>query len=332
MGLLESYIPADFGEIETVGLLSQVSVGLVIPVFGRPKYLKRCLKSLEASDLQDCLVCLVDESLAQTVPSGFDGFETWSGVDSPGCDFPNRRNLPLGELAAQARSEWSCCAFTSAGMLKSDLRCVPRPRSGSTVYIKNGFVPWLWRKLPTWWRANQVMGGKRANELVRNWAPKGFPVVKIFKHHHGNMFDSYRHAWRMLAEGLGCNLLACLDSDAIVRPDWLNRLRELHQRYQSQTSPLVVSGFHTNSHPTLVEEFDCRKKQSLGGINLMFHREIWPSMVETSLTHLGWDFELCQKVLENGGTLLATRPSVVQHLGRFGLWSHPLRYDRAPDF
>lgn len=67
---LKNFIPENYGTIEILNLNNQLKrfkVGIVIPTFGREDYLKECFESLSKSDLSDCLIMIVDESLTKDI-------------------------------------------------------------------------------------------------------------------------------------------------------------------------------------------------------------------------------------------------------------------------
>ncbi len=324
------WIPSSYGEVEVQGEAAPARVGIVVPVFGRPQYVRRCLESLAGSDLRDCIVCLVDESVSDLSPPDFPGFEALSGLDSPGGDLGPLQGKTVPEIAAHALEMPDCVAFNSNGWLKSRLRFLPRRSPGLTLYIRSDRVPTHWR-----WFAQRFEPRPcpETSNLVRNWNPPGVRCVKIFKRRHGSMFDSLAHGWRLLAEAYGCPLLMSLDSDTLVKRGWVKRVVDVYdQNRLTVDSPMLVTGFHSPNHRTLGTKSTFRVKKSMGGLNMLFDLETWKDHVEPCLINLQWDSELCRKVNDVGGIMLATRPSVVQHIGRFGVWSGFFRFDRAWDY
>ncbi len=56
--LLE-FLPRDYGRIEcSFDEVPKRSIGIVMPSYGRPEYVKQCLDSLEKSDLADCVLSM----------------------------------------------------------------------------------------------------------------------------------------------------------------------------------------------------------------------------------------------------------------------------------
>lgn len=65
---VQSLFPAKYGEI-CVESFDQVKCGIVVPIFGRYTYVEKFFASLRESDLAECLLILIDESLAKNVDS-----------------------------------------------------------------------------------------------------------------------------------------------------------------------------------------------------------------------------------------------------------------------
>ena len=327
---LISLLAPNYGEVECAGGIGPTRVGIVVPVFGRPNYVRRCLESLAQSRLENCVICLVDESVSDLRPPEYAGFEALPGMDSPGGDLGPLPGMTIPEVAARSAETPGCVAFNTNGWQKSRLALWPGRSPGLTLYVRPARMPAWWR----WFsRKYSPRPSPEANRLVRDWAPAGVRVVKISKSRHGSMFDSLAHGWRLLVEGYGCQLLMSLDSDTLVKPDWVTRVVEVHdQNRPSVEGPLLVTGFHSPNHRTLATRPTYRVKKSMGGMNMLFDLQTWSGHVEPCLISLQWDSDLCRRVRAAGGGMLASKPSVVQHIGRFGLWSGLFRFDRAWDF
>ncbi len=305
--------------------------GIVIPTFGRPSYLRRTLASLAQSDLSNSVVCLVDETRAEPFGETIEGFTGFFNLDSPGGDLGSLEG-GLDQIAAAARDNSDCLAFNSCGWLKHRLAFFPRRAPSVKLYVRDDYLaryPRVGRRLA---RKAEGQADPEAEAVVREFDLPRVPVVKIFKRHHGNMFESFRVGFDLLLERFGCSYLVTLDSDTLVKPDWLRCLGQLHQRFERPDRPLLVSGFHTRAHQSLEKGADYRIKGSLGGINLLFSGRLYQELVRKTLQSLQWDLVLGRRMTQLGGLMVVSRPSVVQHLGRHGVWSHALRFDRAPDF
>jgi glycosyltransferase involved in cell wall biosynthesis len=116
----------------------------------------------------------------------------------------------------------------------------------------------------------------------------------------------------------GFDVLANLDSDTLVKPDWLGNLVDLHLRFPRT----IITGFNTMTHPVKGAESDFCVKDTIGGINLLFGRHLFP-VIEPCLDVLEWDWKLCGVMRKLGRQFIVSRPSVVQHIGDHGLTSGP---------
>lgn len=328
----EKLLPADYGELVCEGDGSRkVRVGLVVPIFGRSHYVQQALASLAASDLSDCAVCLVDETCSQPFRENIEGFTGFFNVDSPGGDLDSVSE-DLGKLAESARQDPGCVAFNSCGWTKRRIALFPRQAPSIKLYVRNDYLArrsWLRKRLE---KLSRRSADERTEALVRGFSLGDTPVVKIFKRHHGSMFDSYRRGFQLLIDLFDCSHLVTLDSDTVLKPDWLARLMALHQRFSRRASLVLVTGFHTRAHETLEEGPDYRLKRTAGGINLLFDRRVWEDVVYPSLESLQWDLRVAHRIRESGGVIVASRPSVVDHIGRHGVWSNIFHFDRAQDF
>jgi hypothetical protein len=278
----------------------------------------------------------VDESAADGLPE-LAGYHLRRGVDSPGFDLTSRRGS-LQDLKARCDRDPRCAGFTSLGTLKTRIRpahqLVRRRFIEFGLYVKDARRGEVGAPRPR--RRDQLLGALRHAQLraaLRHFRVPSVPTVTILKREHGHMFDSLRVGWDLLTRQLGCTYLCCLDSDTIVVPRWMEALRQLHQEARGWApNPFtIVTGFNARPHPILADHATYRLKQSVGGINLFFHANAYP-VLRPALTHVDWDHEIVDRIRRLQGTLICTRPSVVQHCGRAGLWSRVTAFDVAHDF
>ena len=157
------------------------------------------------------------------------------------------------------------------------------------------------------------------------------PTIKIFKKRHGNMFESLQVGVDLLIQ-LGVRLFVTLDSDTNVRPKWIKTLLNVHAL--NHRTPKIITGFNTvqNSHRTLHTAEIYRIKDSIGGINMVFDLPVYLDYVRPNLVDTDWDWNVCKSITKAGGTLVSTKPSVVQHIGMYGLNSSKNSYDKSTDF
>jgi len=152
------------------------------------------------------------------------------------------------------------------------------------------------------------------------------PMIKIFKNKNLNMFHSLNIGWRIL-QRMGCKYLCNIDSDVLVKPNWLNTLKILCNDKN------VVTGFNTinNNHIIISEAHNYYEKLTVGGINLFFHNSYY-SIFEKILVDRMWDYNLSYKCKDLSIRLICTKPSVIQHIGYNGLNANPKNFDYAYDF
>src|ERR1700739_1204301 len=131
--------------------------------------------------------------------------------------------------------------------------------------------------------------------------------------------------------GKGNDLVINLDSDAIVRRDFVNRLIEVYK------PGYLLTGFHcitkntdgSDRHKILRTEKDHYFKQSVGGINLVtdnftYRNAILPSLLEEG----NWDHNSC---IRSAGAM-CLKESVIQHIGFESSMNHIEQPDVADDF
>ncbi len=177
-------------------------------------------------------------------------------------------------------------------------------------------------------------------QLIRGFSLGSTPVVKIFRTPRRGyaVHEALRDAWDVLANEYGCPLLANVDSDTIMKPEWLQRLVELFRRERARQGPLIVTGFNSHQHNEIVETAeDYYRKSAFGGLNMLFDADLYREVVRPSLRYepmfqVGWDWHVMGQMQARGYPLLCVRPSVVQHIGAAGQFSRPGKYDVADDY
>jgi glycosyltransferase involved in cell wall biosynthesis len=180
--------------------------------------------------------------------------------------------------------------------------------------------------------------GVEVSRIFRSRKPRNpllhVPVIRrrLFKNRHFTVHEALREGWdHLLRIHPGVRALVNLDADVLVHPCWLPRLRELFERERSRRGPLILTGFDAPRHAVIEEHRDFVRKETVGGINLMFCPELYRELVRPSL-ELYWDDSLSRASRARGVPLLCCRPSVIQHIGARGQFSRPDTYDRARSF
>ena len=176
-------------------------------------------------------------------------------------------------------------------------------------------------------------------QLIRDLSLGPTPIVKMFRtRRRGYAVDeALRDAWDVLANEYGCRLLANVDPDTIMKPDWLQRLVEVFYRERARQGPLIITGFNSRQHGTIAEAGDFCVKASIGGLNMLFdaglyHEVVRPNLQYEPRSEVGWDWYVVAAMRARGYPFLSLRPSMVQHIGEVGRFSRPESHDVADDY
>ena len=177
-------------------------------------------------------------------------------------------------------------------------------------------------------------------QLIRDLSLGSTPIVRIFRtpRRGYSVHEALRDGWDVLAHDYGCRLLANVDADTIMKPEWLHRLVEVFRRERGRQGPLIVTGFNSHQHNEIVEmAADYCRKSSIGGLNMLFDADLYREVVRPALRYepmsqVGWDWHVVGQMQARGYPLLCVRPSMVQHIGAVGQFSRPGQYDVADDY
>ena len=172
--------------------------------------------------------------------------------------------------------------------------------------------------------------------LIRDFDP-GVPVIRLRRLVRGKRRAGINLlvAWSLLLKDLDCDFLGMLDSDVLVKHDWLQRLRALHTEMEKRHPIFLLSGFHGVYHSHLVQQHrNYRRVGSIAGVSLFFRRQLYSQLVWKPLLYdQNHDLALNILCLDRGIPMFTTKPSRVQHVGLKGLTSSGLlRFDWAPDY
>lgn len=186
---------------------------------------------------------------------------------------------------------------------------------------------------------DDVSDDPKTRRLIEQFSHSQAPIVRIWRTEKDGvkMHENLQFAWEWLLANVSCRYLCHLDPDVLVRPHWLQTLRQLHESLRPQTN-LMVTGFNAVMHDRLETHADHHIKKSIGGINMFFDVALYQEIVKPVFAKLewglDWDWLLCNAMTEKGYPILCTRPSVIQHIGRNGVWAknHNLNYDFAIDY
>jgi glycosyltransferase involved in cell wall biosynthesis len=167
-------------------------------------------------------------------------------------------------------------------------------------------------------------------EVVKHFNPKNKKVAFCLDLAFHNAFDKYK-----------ADLCINLDSDALVKVDFVERLADLHKRFPEH----IGTGFNSvnknrdgsDRHPIVSEADGVLMKKSVGGINFVINKAVYKKYVEpaleTSASRGGnWDHMACINSMKDGKPVACLTPSVVQHMGFDSSMNHNEQPDVAGDF
>ena len=160
-------------------------------------------------------------------------------------------------------------------------------------------------------------------DLIREFDLPGTPVVRLMisVHEQFLLHENLRLGWDYLIDRWHCRYLTNLDSDAVVIPDWLQRLRDLYLRHRDCHPHLIASGFNgAIYHRARSVHEDYVVKPTLSGLNMFFDRAAYDDFLRDALRP-HWDAMVVAAMKKRSAEFLVTRPSVVQHIGLRGLFS-----------
>ncbi|WP_373480372.1 glycosyltransferase family 2 protein [Geminocystis sp.] len=192
--------------------------------------------------------------------------------------------------------------------------------------------------------------------LINSFMMENIPVFKIFKSQNKGIGDSLKRGWDFLVNH--CDFLCNLDSDVLVKPQWLDSLQNLYIKYSNLHGDrqIIITGFNTSNHQTLWEKDDYVVKQTIGGVNMFLHTSLYYKYFRNALENhsiayswdhtmidqfYNWELQTTDKVrclketaptIPKTSVLLSTKPSVIQHIGIEGLHGNIYSCDQAEDF
>lgn len=132
---------------------------------------------------------------------------------------------------------------------------------------------------------------------------------------------------------VGCDVVINLDGDAIVKPEFINRLVDLKNKHPTN----IVSGFNAIStvNPIITQHDDCCVKGYANGINMCFDNDRYKKYIKPALNIIGnWDYNTSLNCRAHDLPFYVTTPSVVQHIGLISSMGHGHgeKADQAHDF
>ena len=154
------------------------------------------------------------------------------------------------------------------------------------------------------------------HSLIKNFKIPN--LIKVFKNKHGNMFDSILTGWDMIYPF--CDHLITLDSDTIMKKDWISKINESYYAMKNDYPDnqfIICSGFNTvtERHCIIEKRSQYILKNSVGGCNMFFHKNIYPDYIRKTLISHKWDSNIISYIQFLNGVIGTTNPSVIQHIG-----------------
>lgn len=179
----------------------------------------------------------------------------------------------------------------------------------------------------------------RTTKLIRNFSIKGVKIIKKRNSHNLGIAKSLLLGFEILFPQ--CEYLTNIDSDVIMKKDWLTKLESTYKKAISLklgATDYVVTGFNCIKcmHPIIKTYTTLCHKKSIGGVNMFYHRKLYKPLFKKVLSvankNHGWDWSIVDIGKKMNIWMITTKPSVIQHIGISGLNSSSRRYDIAPDF
>jgi hypothetical protein len=154
------------------------------------------------------------------------------------------------------------------------------------------------------------------NNMIINYEMPN--LIKIFKNNHSNMYDSILTGWDMLYPF--CEYLITLDSDTIMKTNWINKINESYESMKKDFENnefIICSGFNVvnSQHSVIKKNEKYILKNSVGGCNIFFKKNIYPDYIRRTLISYKWDTNIITYINELNGVIGTTNPSVIQHIG-----------------
>lgn len=182
---------------------------------------------------------------------------------------------------------------------------------------------------------NDASEDERVVNAIKNFKHKDAKVILFDRQQRkeGGLLNGLHHNLQFTAEYLfgeaNCKYVSILDSDSLVRTNWLTKTLALYKE-QENSEPLIVSGFNTINQEVSNSHKDFHQKKLLGGINMLFNRATFAQVFVPLPAY--WDEYVIARMNSKGYPILCTRPSVVQHTGVMGTFSYLWRFDFAHDY
>lgn len=172
-------------------------------------------------------------------------------------------------------------------------------------------------------------------EIIEKFNIPNIPIIKIFKKENKQINDSLRIGWNLLSK-MGVKYLTNIDSDTLVKKDWLTQLKNNYENLKKTYGDIILTGFNTKNHKAVKVLKDHLVKNCVGGVNIFMSRELYNklNLDQKALNTKHWDWAMCNAVSQNNSSIIALKNSVIQHIGFNGMHSkfNLKKFDFAYDF
>jgi glycosyltransferase involved in cell wall biosynthesis len=173
---------------------------------------------------------------------------------------------------------------------------------------------------------------KETQDFIKKYEFFSINTIKIFKKENKKMYDSFVMGFDNAIKNYpSIEYLITLDSDTIHKTHWLD---ELYKIYKQVNEDCIITGFNTSNHKIQKTFKDYYLKESMGGVNMFFHKDLYIKYFRDILIRfkLEWDIYMSAFKKKYNYKLYCTKPSVIQHIGDIGLNSKKSKYDKAMDY
>lgn len=181
-------------------------------------------------------------------------------------------------------------------------------------------------------------------KMIQDFSTVEIPNVKIMvlmKKENKRIPDSILQAFDYFFKNLNCEFVMNLDSDALVKTNYVYVLTDLHERFPDT----IVTGFNcltrnangSERHKVISNGIGYNTKASVGGINMLMNKEVYekycrPALLVSIEQGGNWDHMSCLNLQKEGKSVACSVPSVIQHIGFNSSMNHREKPDVADDF
>ncbi len=178
-------------------------------------------------------------------------------------------------------------------------------------------------------------------ELIWGFNIPGCHTIVITNPKNSGIYYSLLIGYRMAFDLCGCEIVMNLDNDTLVNNYFQIELLKLKAIWQKN----IVTGFNCQTknrdgserHKMTGGGEGFNYKESVGGINMVLHREQYEKYMLPALNACiekptNWDALTCKNSMTDNKRIVCLQPSVIQHQGTQSSMGHNEPPDYADDF